>query len=454
MVAAFSAQTQPRSTQPSDRPEGMPWIHSTLDDADLTPEAFRVCCHLARKVRCDRSGRWYAWPSLDDIAAVCFRRSYPNSPASVLRRKTFDAIDELEQRQLLEVERFKGKGNKYYLLPLESWLPAVDMPDNRNVRKGRSKKSVAPDPGRIRSETVAATVTPDPGRIRLVLAQNSPKTPACELSAENSALTPDPPRITKYIYLKNLKRERRVRCFARTRSPDRKTKETELQTTATTAAIDQKASVNKLPSVETSLAAAAPTPQNFQNFAAAAYHWPCYSEPGCGGSHPDFFAYVLHRMRAYNDRRVRTGNKRIDNLEDYTLGAIHRDGAKFYQEFEIDAGFRLPPTAPTPALPADAPSPQTRARADSQAGGSNGSLKPFQVAEAPSAYQYELQPEEMLKNRQDWCQKLLETQRFKDLKAFLDGLIARGERSQVELLLRLLPDSGFAINGRKVWRPT
>jgi hypothetical protein len=445
MVAAFSQQR-------AERPEGMPWIHSTLDDAQLTPEGFRVFCHLARKARCDRDARWYAWPSLDDIAEVCFRRSYPNSPVGVLRRKAYDAISELEQRQLLAVQRFKGKGNKYYLLPLEYWQPVLEMPENRNIRKGRRKKA---DPDLILGGSGQGTLLPDPPRIRLVPTQKPLEAPTDESFEPNSADVPDPPRITKYIYLKNLEKERSVDRFAAAEEGEW-TGESSLYPPATSAFQVQSHSAQAPTSGADQGSALAENPPK-NAFEASRYHWPCYDEPGSGGSEPAFYAYMLRRIQAYSDRRVRNGNKKIACLEEYTLTVIRQEGARLYQEFEIDAGLRdpVPTTLGSPvALPSDAPMATetwpVRAPADRQAGGSNGSLKPFQ---GEVASPYELQAEEVQQNRQRWFQTQLANQRFSELKVFLDGLINRGERSHVEQLLQQFPEAGFQIKGKKVWRP-
>lgn len=92
------------------------FIHSELDDMGLSPEAFRVYAHLAR--RAGKDGR--AWPGVQSIGDVCFPGlKHPDSR----RKYTSRALAELEQMGLISrVARF-GKDNRqlsndYVLLPV------------------------------------------------------------------------------------------------------------------------------------------------------------------------------------------------------------------------------------------------------------------------------------------------------------------------------------------------
>lgn len=99
------------------------FIHSELDELDLSLEAFRVYAHLARRTNKQSKD---AWPSYNSIGEVCFRGSYPNSPKSTLRRMAIAAVKELAHRGLVRVEHRQGSDgsnitNTYYLTPRADW---------------------------------------------------------------------------------------------------------------------------------------------------------------------------------------------------------------------------------------------------------------------------------------------------------------------------------------------
>jgi hypothetical protein len=95
------------------------FVHSEVDDLGLTTNAFRVYAHLARRAGKDNS----AWPSYSTIGEHCFRASYPKAQEATLRRRAMEAVRELEERGLIEVEhRRRGDqghtSNEYRLLTL------------------------------------------------------------------------------------------------------------------------------------------------------------------------------------------------------------------------------------------------------------------------------------------------------------------------------------------------
>src|SRR5438445_3751336 len=57
------------------------FVHSRLDDYGLSPQEFRVYCHLAR-----RAGRGKAYPAVATIAAVC--RLHPQTVRHALKTLT------------------------------------------------------------------------------------------------------------------------------------------------------------------------------------------------------------------------------------------------------------------------------------------------------------------------------------------------------------------------------
>lgn len=90
------------------------FIHSSLDDAGLSPYAFRIYCHIAR--RANRSNS--AWPGLGSIARVC------GLSESTARR----ALKELEDREMLIIQRCMGGNstNIYSLTSEKCWKPLSD----------------------------------------------------------------------------------------------------------------------------------------------------------------------------------------------------------------------------------------------------------------------------------------------------------------------------------------
>lgn len=104
---------------------GVPvFIHSELDDMGLTPNAFRVYCHLAR-----RAGTGVAWPSYQSIGSVCFGTSTPS--ADYARRLAIEAVKELVTSGLVAKEirtqdndgqTTGNKTNVYYLTPQSQWV--------------------------------------------------------------------------------------------------------------------------------------------------------------------------------------------------------------------------------------------------------------------------------------------------------------------------------------------
>ena len=99
------------------------FVHSDIDDLELTLGAFRVYGHLARRAGADN----FAWPSYASIGEHCFRSSYPKAKDATLRRKALAAIEELKKVGLIEIEKrtLEGKQgnitNAYRLVSLSNW---------------------------------------------------------------------------------------------------------------------------------------------------------------------------------------------------------------------------------------------------------------------------------------------------------------------------------------------
>jgi hypothetical protein len=99
------------------------FIHSELDDLPLSPNAFRLYCHLAR-----RAGSGTAWPSYQTMGDKCFSTESDN--AGTRRTWTIKAMKELVAFGLVKKElrsdEIKGnKSNVYYLTPRSEWTPSI-----------------------------------------------------------------------------------------------------------------------------------------------------------------------------------------------------------------------------------------------------------------------------------------------------------------------------------------
>lgn len=133
------------------------FIHSELDDLNLSPEAFRVYAHLVR--RGGRDGKIY--PKLDTIADICFgyvqrltkvdgkeTRLEKQLTAATRRKMTFHAIEALIERGLIRRIRRKNKSGKqcsnvYQLLPKDQW-DISDLPRSSHDH-GKPKTEVSRD---------------------------------------------------------------------------------------------------------------------------------------------------------------------------------------------------------------------------------------------------------------------------------------------------------------------
>ncbi len=79
------------------------FVHSSIDDAGLSPGAFRVLCHLARRA----SKKRLAFPGIRDIAKTCRMNC----------GTVIDAIRELEQFRFVVANRKPGRPTVYGLFP-------------------------------------------------------------------------------------------------------------------------------------------------------------------------------------------------------------------------------------------------------------------------------------------------------------------------------------------------
>jgi len=81
------------------------FVHSCIDDLDLTLEAFRVYSHLSRRWG---DGTHNSVGSYSKIGEHCFRSSFPCASQATLKRKAIAAIKELEENGLIEKHKHQG----------------------------------------------------------------------------------------------------------------------------------------------------------------------------------------------------------------------------------------------------------------------------------------------------------------------------------------------------------
>jgi hypothetical protein len=100
------------------------FIHSSLDETDLTPVQFRVYAHLAR-----RASGGLAWPSAVSIAKACH----------IHRDSVWPAVKALEVRQMISRENRPGRSNIWTVTTADRWIhsdPAKDQEESKGLPVG------------------------------------------------------------------------------------------------------------------------------------------------------------------------------------------------------------------------------------------------------------------------------------------------------------------------------
>ena len=113
------------------------FVHSALDDLGLTPEEFRVYCHLAR-----RASGGQAWPSKKSIAQVC----------AIHLQTVEKVLKALETYRMVRVVSRQGQGlpNLYSLTKQTEWMTPDEID---TLRPKRGKAQGVPETNRYPSES-------------------------------------------------------------------------------------------------------------------------------------------------------------------------------------------------------------------------------------------------------------------------------------------------------------
>ena len=173
-----------------DRDDLPVFIHSELDDMQIGCEAFRVYCHLVRRVGRNDT----AFPSYRSIGNCCFASDFPNS--EVTRRKhAFNAMKELIARGLVTSEKRVNASNIYRLTPRKYWVKPDELSGSPTDPPNLSSGSVG-DPGGSPTDPPGSPTDPggsggDPGGSVGDLIRYSTKgTPLKELHLRETPIVP------------------------------------------------------------------------------------------------------------------------------------------------------------------------------------------------------------------------------------------------------------------------
>lgn len=125
------------------------FIHSSLDDANLTPHQFRLYAHLSR-----RAGDGSCWSGAEDMAKVCCMK----------RDTVFKCFKELEARNMIQKIKRPGATNLWRLMPPEVWDKAKEQPRvDLSPETGRVKYGPVPQKGTGPVPRNGTTLSPETG---------------------------------------------------------------------------------------------------------------------------------------------------------------------------------------------------------------------------------------------------------------------------------------------------
>lgn len=107
------------------------FIHSSLDDAGLTPQEFRLFAHLSR-----RAGSGEAWAGAASMATAC--RMHPDT--------VWSALKELERRKMVLRENRPGRTTLIRLTKPSDWNLQPTGLEGRPLKPGDGNGGVTPTP--------------------------------------------------------------------------------------------------------------------------------------------------------------------------------------------------------------------------------------------------------------------------------------------------------------------
>lgn len=128
--------------------DGSSFIHSSLDEAGLTVQEFRVFCHISRRAN---GGECYA--SAESMAAIC----------RIKRDTLFAAIRALESRGMLERESKIGCPTVYRITLAKHWHPSPQTGQVEAVTRPPKRDRLGPIPNGDPSPQTGQEVSPQTG---------------------------------------------------------------------------------------------------------------------------------------------------------------------------------------------------------------------------------------------------------------------------------------------------
>lgn len=128
--------------------DGSSFIHSSLDEAGLTVQEFRVFCHISRRAN---GGECYA--SAESMAAIC----------RIKRDTLFAAIRALESRGMLERESKIGCPTVYRITLEKHWHPSPQTGQVEAATRPPKRDRLGPVPNGDPSPQTGQEVSPQTG---------------------------------------------------------------------------------------------------------------------------------------------------------------------------------------------------------------------------------------------------------------------------------------------------
>ncbi len=133
---------------PEQKKDGSSFIHSSLDEAGLTVQEFRVFCHISRRAN---GGECYA--SAESMATIC----------RIKRDTLFTAIRVLESRGMLERESKIGCPTIYRITLESHWNPSPQKGQVEGVTRPPKRDRLPPVPNEDLSPQTGQEVSPQTG---------------------------------------------------------------------------------------------------------------------------------------------------------------------------------------------------------------------------------------------------------------------------------------------------
>jgi hypothetical protein len=340
----LGAQTLQVGSSQIGRYQTRPTKFSVIDGLNrigLTIEAFRVAVNLI----CAAQVQWIedkfifvAKFGMARIGRACFSQSYPNSGDSVIRRKVFNAIAELEKYGILSRDRhIPGETlcNTYYIDPnLEAWTnPQLTSQENPNIRKGRSRKTTQNvDPTQIQPDLTFVANPED-----LTRSSQDHGNKYINNTTGSSNTIPSGERENINARARTSPDETTAADTSSDQTMQRQPLSAPLQTHSVRPNTTGQDSVS--PVGKSARKAALLSVDNYHDFAYQTF---------IPTDNPDYWQWARSHVVSMQQRRIQTNHPSpIDNVESFTLACIGKRGADGFERYAQAVG--LLPCATQPA---------------------------------------------------------------------------------------------------------